>query len=85
MKKYLRVDIVDNDLGCGEDRVMDSHILVIPANDNSYKEKLSILQEKLSSRFDEENEFSDNFQAIDVYIKENFEVLDISDVLEIEW
>ena len=47
--------------------------------------KLKEMQEKLDNRHDEENEFSSDYGAIDDYIMENFEVLKMSDFVEIEW
>lgn len=79
-KKFVRVDIVDNDVDYGGERVMDTYILVNPD-----MEKLKELQEKLDDRYYEENEFSSDYGTIDDYIMENFEVLKMSDFIEIEW
>ena len=83
-KKFVRVDIVDNDNGYGEERVMDTYILVIPIDEHIYyKEKLEELQDMLNNRF-ESGEF-EQYSEIDDYIMENFEVLELSDFTEIEW
>ena len=83
-KKFVRVDIVDNDNGCGEERVMDTYILVIPTDEHIYyKEKLEELQDMLNNRF-ESGEFEQYSEIYD-YIMENFEVLEVSDFTEIEW
>ena len=79
-KKFVRVDIVDNEADYGCDRVMDTYILVNPD-----MEKLRELQEKLDDRFDEENEFDGEYGAIYDYIVKHFEVLKMSDFMEIEW
>ena len=79
-KKFIRVDIVDNclDYGCEMERVMDTYILVNPK-----MEKLKELQERLNNRF-ESGEFEQYYDIHD-YITENFEVLEMSDFIEIEW
>lgn len=80
-KKFVRVDIVDNqlDYGCEMERVMDTFILVNPNLD-----KLEELQDKLSNRF-ESGEF-EQYSEIGDYIIENFEILEMSgEIVEIEW
>ena len=77
-KKFVRVDIVDNDNGWDGERVMDTLILVNPNFD-----KLGELQDKLNNRFESE-EFEEYENVID-YIDENFEVLKMSNFFEIEW
>lgn len=77
-KKFVRVDIVDNDVDYGCDKVMDTYILVNPDT-----ERLNELQERLNSRF-ESGEFEQYYDIHD-YITENFEVLEMSDFIEIEW
>ena len=77
-KKFVRVDIVDNDVDYGCDKVMDTYILVNPNT-----EKLKELQKRLDHRF-ESGEFQ-NYYDIDDYITENFEVLKMADFIEIEW
>lgn len=80
MKKYVRVDIVDSDYSYDE-RLLDSYILV-----NPNKEKLEELQELLNNRFDDENSvFNNEFGSIYDFINENFEILDIAELVEIEW
>ena len=80
MKKYVRVDIVDSDYSYDE-RLLDSYILVSPN-----KEKLEELQELLNNRFDDENSvFNNEFGSIYDFINENFEILDIVELVEIEW
>lgn len=79
MKKYVKVDIVDNDYSYDE-RLLDSYILI-----NPNKEKLEELQELLNNRFDDENSVFNDFGSIYDYIKDNFEVLDIEELVEIEW
>lgn len=80
MKKYIRVDIVDNDNGYHDERIMDTYILVNP--DESKLKELQIL---LENRSEEENEFYDDYGSIYDYIKKNFEVLNIEKTIEIEW
>ena len=77
-KKFVRVDIVDNDADYGCDKVMDTYILVNPKT-----EKLTELQQLLNNRF-ESGKFQDYYD-IDNYITENFEVLQMADFIEIEW
>ena len=85
-KKFVRVDIVDNDNGYDGERIMDTYILAIPTEEHIYyKEKLVELQNMLNNRFDEENELCDDYGAIHEYITENFEVLQMADFIEIEW
>ena len=80
MKKYVRVDIVDSDYSYDE-RLLDSYILVSPN-----KEKLEELQELLNNRFDDENSvFNNEFGSIYDFINENFEILYIVELVEIEW
>ena len=79
-KKFVRVDIVDNEADYGSERVMDTYILVNPD-----MEKLIELQEKLDDRFEEESEFDGTYGAIYDYITKNFEALKMSDFFEIEW
>ena len=79
-KKFVKVDIVDNEYDYGTERVMDTYILVNPNT-----EKLNELQKLLNNRMDENNQFESNYHAIYDYIVENFEVLDLSDYIEIEW
>ena len=79
-KKFIKVDFVDNEYDYGTERVMDTYILV-----NPNMEKLKELQILLNNRFDENNQFESNYQAIYDYITENFEVLEIHDFIEIEW
>ena len=79
-KKFVRVDIVDNEYDYISERVMDTYILV-----NPNMEKLKELQTLLNNRFDENNQFESNYQAIYDYITENFEVLKMRDFIEIEW
>lgn len=78
--RYIRVDIVDNDHDYGSERVMETYILINPS-----MEKLAELQERMRYRIEEENEFCDNYGAIDDYIRDNFEVLFISDFKELDW
>ena len=77
-KKYVRVDIMDDDYF--GDGLMDTYILV-----NPNMEKLKALQDKVHKRYDEENEFRSNYGAIYDYITENFELLPIADFIDIEW
>lgn len=77
-KKFVRVDIVDNDNGYDGDKVTDTYILV-----NPNKEKLTELQELLNNRFESGN--FEQYSEIDDYITENFEVLQMVDFIEIEW
>ena len=85
-KKFVQVNIVDNDNGPEGMGCMDSYILVIPNDEMThYETKLQELQEMLDNRQDEENEFFGNFGAIYDYLLENFEILDISQIKEIEW
>lgn len=77
---FVRVDIVDNEYDYGTERIMDTYILV-----NPNMEKLKELQILLNNRFDENNQFESNYQAIYDYITENFEVLEMHDFIEIEW
>ena len=77
-KKFVRVDIVDNDADYGCDKVMDTYILMNPNT-----EKLTELQELLNNRF-ESGKF-EQYSDIDDYIMENFEVLQMADFIEIEW
>ena len=77
-KKFVKVDIVDNDADYRCDKVMDTYILV-----NPNKEKLTELQELLNNRFESGN--FEQYSDIDDYIKENFEVLQMADFIEIEW
>ena len=77
-KKFVRVDIVDNDNGYDGERVMDTFILVNPNLD-----KLEELQDKLGNRFDS-GEIEQYGDVVD-YIDENFEVLKMSNFFEIEW
>ena len=77
-KRFVRVDIVDNDVDYGCDKVMDTYILVNPDT-----EKLTELQELLNNRF-ESGEIEQYGDVVD-YIDENFEVLKMSDFIEIEW
>ena len=77
-KKFVRVDVVDNDADFGCDKVMDTYILVNPEI-----AKLEELQERLRNRF-ENGEF-EKYYEIDDYIVENFELLKMSDFFEIEW
>lgn len=79
-KKFVRVDIVDNEYDYGSERVMDTYILVNPS-----MEKLEELQTLLNNRFDENNQFESNYLSIYDYITENFEVLKMHDFIEIEW
>ena len=72
--KYVRVDIVKNDC------VLDTYILINPS-----MEKLAVLQERMRFRFEEENEFLNNFDAIYDYLRDNFEVLPISNFKELDW
>ena len=78
MNEYIRVDIVDNDNGYDGERVMDTYILM-----NPNMEKLEELQELLNNRF-EIGKF-EQYSDIDDYIMENFEVLQMTDFVEIEW
>lgn len=85
-KKFVKINIVDNDNGLQGERIMDTYILVIPLDEYTHwKEKLKELQEMLDNRFEEENEFNGEYGAIHNYILENFEVLNISDCIDIEW
>lgn len=77
-KKFVRVDIVDNDNIYGDERVMDTFILVNPNLD-----KLEELQDKLSNRF-ESGEIEQYGDVID-YMEENFEMLKMSYFFELEW
>lgn len=78
MKKYMRVDIVDND--CVYDsRVMDTYILI-----NPNKEKLEELQNLLNERF-ENDDMDIDYGIIHDFISDNFEILDIDDYAEIVW
>lgn len=85
-KKFIQIDIVDNDYNSDEPRIMDSYIIVIP-NDEiiNYNERIKHLQEMLNNRFDEENNFTNYYGAIYDYLVENFEILDISNRIEVEW
>ena len=77
-KKFVRVDIVDNDNGYYDERVMDTFILVNPNLD-----KLEELQDKLNNRF-ENGEIEQYGDVVD-YMEKNFEVLKMSNFFEIEW
>lgn len=79
-KVFVKVDIVDNDYDKATDRVMNTYILVNPDF-----EKLDKLQQMLKNRFVEQNEFADDYGAINDYIKENFDLIDITYFVEIEW
>lgn len=85
-KKFIQINIVDNDNGPNEMECMDSYIIIVPNNEMTYYEdKLANLQEMLNNRHDENNEFYGNYGAIYDYLKENFEILNISQIKEIEW
>ena len=77
-KKFVRVDIVDNDNGYDSERVMDTFILVNPNLD-----KLEELQELLNNRF--ESGEIEHYGDVIHYMNENFEVLKMSSFFEIEW
>ena len=77
-KKFARVDIVDNDIGYYDERVMNTFFIVNPNLD-----KLEELQNKLNNRF-EDGEI-EQYGDVIAYMNENFEVLKISDHFEIEW
>ena len=85
-KKFIQVDIVDNDVGPNGMGCMDSYILVISDEEMTYYEdKLKTLQEMLNERREQENEFYGNYGAIYDYLSENFEILNVSQIKEIEW
>lgn len=77
-KKFVRVDIVDNDNGYDGERVIDTFILVNPNLD-----KLEELQELLNNRF--ESGEIEQYGDVIHYMNENFEVLKMSNFFEIEW
>ena len=82
MSKYVKISIIDNEIK----DIMDDYIIVVPDEEYIYyKEKLEELQEMLNDRFEEENEFSSDYKAIEKFIRENFEILDISEAISIEW
>ena len=85
-KKFIQVDIVDNDIGPNGMGCMDSYILVISDEEMTYYEdKLKTLQEMLNERREQENEFYGNYGAIYDYLSENFEILNVSQIKQIEW
>ena len=69
--EIIRVDIIDNDESY-EDRLQGTYYLKNP--DES---KLQELKRMIENRFDENNEFSDSYLAVENFIKENFETVDI--------
>ena len=91
--KIVRVDIVDRDLGYGENPILDSYYLIDPD-----KEKLEELQHKLKARLDydydetlseEESEYlreiyNDPWGFIELFIETNFKTLNI-DTVEIDY
>ena len=80
-KKFIQVNIVDNEYGS-----MDSYIIIVPDDEMTfYEEKLNTLKDMVNNRFNEKNEFYDNYGAIYDYLSENFEILNISQIKEIEW
>ena len=82
MSKYVRISIVDNIVG----NIMDDYIIIIPDEEYIYyKEKLEELQDMLNDRFEEENEFYSNYKAIEEFIRENFEILNVSEDINIKW
>jgi hypothetical protein len=78
MNRYVEVNIVDNEHDWDEDRVMDTYILI-----NPNMEKLDELRDMINERF--ENENWRGYEEIDTFILENFEMLSISETVEIEW
>lgn len=75
MKKYVNVNIVDSE----DNEKLANFIIVIPSDEHIfYKEKLKELQDMIYNEFD-------NFEEIYDFIEDNFEVLSISDNVEIEW
>lgn len=85
-KKFIQVDIVDNDVGPNGMGCMDSYILVISDEEMTYYEdKLKTLQEMLNERREQENEFYGNYRAIYDYLSENFKILNVSQIKQIEW
>ena len=75
MKKYVNVNIVDSE----DNEKLANFIIVIPSDEHIfYKEKLKELQDMIHNEFD-------NFEEIYTFIEDNFEVLSISDNVEIEW
>lgn len=75
MKKYVNVNIVDSE----DNENLANFIIVIPSDEHIlYKEKLKELQDMIHNEFD-------NFEEIYTFIEDNFEVLSISDNVEIEW
>ena len=73
-KWFVRVDIVDSNANWEEGKVMDTCILV-----NPNMGKLQVLQKMI-----DDGEFEDFSEMFD-YITENFEVLNMTDFIEIEW
>ena len=75
MKKYVRVNIVDRE----DNGNLLKFIIVIPSNEHVfYKEKLKELQDMINNEFD-------NLEEIYSFIENNFELLKISDDVEIKW
>lgn len=69
--EIIRVDIIDNDESY-EDRLQGTYYLKNP--DES---KLQELKRMIENRFDESNEFSDSYLAVENFIEENFETVEI--------
>lgn len=75
MNKYVRVNIVDRE----DNGNLLKFIIVIPSNEHVfYKEKLKELQDMINNEFD-------NLEEIYSFIENNFELLKISDDVEIKW
>ena len=74
----VRLDIVDNDADYSV-RLQGTYYLKNPDEN-----KLQELKRMIENRFDEENPFTDSYIAVDEYIEENFETVEI-ETKEIEW
>lgn len=82
MSKYVKLSVIDNEIG----DIMDDYIIIVPDEEYIYyKDKFKELQDMLNDRYEEENEFSSNYKAIEEFIRENFELLDISEDINIKW
>ena len=75
---YVELKIVDNDYAWDEDRVRDTYILINPD-----AEKLEKLREVVDGRFDDEDWIG--YESLQSYIENNFEIISISNEIEIEY
>lgn len=78
MSKIVRLDIVDNDADYSK-RLQGTYYLKNPD-----EAKLRELKIMITNRFDEENPFVDSYIAVEEYIEDNFETVEI-ETKEIEW